>query len=259
VKISEQAPADRYRSVTDILGDKTLEIRAADGLTASLLNPDVVIDPPAFDRDNNPNLPLPAEIGPTVVRGTGYLDGSPIDYLDFGQGGFQFNKELVVEETPLYDLTLRDAGGRWRSLGTPKLGAAGPPYSGRQPLIAPNGRPLYGAYWRLYNVRLPESARIVAPKAFFGQYHAALEAAGLPVSDVVDLMGKTAADFMPYVGQVVLDDACLASYGALVDCRSRINGAEALENILPASALIKTDLTVTCPFVSYNKVPVPNP
>jgi hypothetical protein len=194
-----------------------------------------------------------------VVRGNGYLDGAPVDYLNFGWRSFQWNKDLVVEEIPLYDLTFRDASGNWRSLGAPKLGAAGPPYSNRPPLIAPNGRPLYGAYWRLYNVAVPATARIAVPKQFFAQYYAALEAAGLPVGDVVDTAGRTADDFMPYVGQVVLDDGCLANRDAVRDCRTRLSGSSSLENILPASALIKTDLTVTCPFVSYNKVPVPNP
>jgi hypothetical protein len=262
VKVPEDVPESRYRSATDILNDRTLETRASEGRTASLLLPDVMIDPADPERLANPRLPPKDQRGPTVVRGTGYLDGGTIDYLDFGVSGFRWNKAREVEEVPLYDLTFRDDSGQLRSFGGTKLGDAGPLDSGRLPMSLPGNHPKYGAYWRLYNVELPDSARVFAPKQF-AAYRARLLAAGVRVNAEADAINNeevaSVDDVEPYVGQVVLDSACLVTLPALKDCKSSLSSPERLELLVPPSAIHKTDVTVTCPFVSYDDSPVPNP
>ncbi|HXI58358.1 MAG TPA: hypothetical protein VNO55_19965 [Polyangia bacterium] len=259
VKVPADAPDDRYRSVRDIVNDHTLETRHGEARTASLISPTLTVDPPAVDRDRYPALPLPDQTGPTVVRGHGYLDGNDIDYLDFGTGAFHWDSARIVEEVPLFDLAFRDTDGVLRPMGGPKIGGAGPPFSGRQPLVDSTNRPRYGGYWRLYYVELPATARIFAPPQF-ASFRAALMKAGAPLADISpDVAAAPAEDLRRFVGAVALDPACFVDPKKIGGCLSLINSQYQLENNLDATALIKTDLTVTCPFVSYRSAPVPNP
>ncbi|HEY2899122.1 MAG TPA: hypothetical protein VGL59_01005, partial [Polyangia bacterium] len=129
VKVPDGAPA--YHSLPEIADAGPLEVRSGGAHTASLLSHDLTIDAPANDRDRSPDLPLPEQVGPTVVRGSGFLDGASIDYLDFGWGEFQWDANRVVEEVPLFDLVFRDDTGAVHPFGGPKVGGSAPPFSGR--------------------------------------------------------------------------------------------------------------------------------
>jgi hypothetical protein len=123
-------------------------------------------------------------------------------------------------------------------------------------------RPHYGSYWRLYLAEVPAAARAFAPPQF-PKVQQALQAAGIPVANVDPSIAKlTGADLAMYqalVGRVALDGAsCFSSETALAAC-TWLDSQPAIEMHLGLNALHKTDITVTCPFVSYAGNPVPNP
>ncbi|HEX3694546.1 MAG TPA: hypothetical protein VH374_04070 [Polyangia bacterium] len=265
VKVPDGAPP--YTSWREIADAGSLEVRAGGALTASLLSADLIIMPPVNDRDRFPDLPSPEQIGPTVVRGTGYLDGAPIDYLNFGMGAFQWDADRVVQEVPLFDMVFRDDAGTVHSFGGPKVGGSGPLFTGRLPQpTSSSGQPRYGAYWRLYNVEMPSTARIFASETYFKTFHDALVAGGAPVGDLQSLVydggdpqhGPTvlADDLRPFLGLVTTHAECFASFKTLRGCAVWFSSQTELEDELDVTAFHKTDLTVTCPFVSYRGSPV---
>jgi hypothetical protein len=201
--------------------------------------------------------------GPTGVSG-GYLDGNDVKFLDFGQNNFSWNDDLVVEETPLFVFLYRDdATGELLPTGVPTVAGTGPLYANRPANVTNTDPPIphYGAYWRLYTVELPPTARIFAPADLYPKESAAY--AG-PVSTVY---GPTVIDggvesSNQYVGRVALNASDTPGVGCFADvnyldelgngkCRW-LDSQTKIEATVPPSGIRKTDITVTCPFISYD-------
>jgi hypothetical protein len=206
--------------------------------------------------------------GPTSVS-KGYLDGADASFLDFGTGTFSSNEDRVVEETPLFVLVYRDESGALQKMNVPTVAGTGPLYSNRLPNVRDNV-PHYGAYWRLYTVEVPATARIFAPPTFPDEradYPPALIGDGMYGADVLDATNKPKYEY--FLGRVALNalpvdpanplSGCFGSL-TLIDTRASVmplpcqwlDSQAALEAAVPPTAIHRTDILVTCPFVSYH-------
>lgn len=210
--------------------------------------------------------------GPQAVS-QGYLDGQDIGFLDFGAGKFTWDDDQVVDETPLFVLVHRTADGTLEQLHAPTVAGTGPLYANRPARVTPDGVPLYGAYWRLYTVEVPPTARIFGPSAVFSasdladfppsllatDYGASVTAAGK--EDVSQWFGRVALNAVASADATVA--SCFDSYdkldtrGGLVEGHCDwLDSQPAIEASIPPSAIEKTDILVTCPFVSYHDLAV---
>jgi hypothetical protein len=197
--------------------------------------------------------------GPATVS-SGYLDGQTAHYLDLGTDNFSWNDDLVVDETPLFVLVYRDELDQLHRMNVPTVAGTGPLGSSRPPNVLGN-IPHYGAYWRLYTVEVPATARIFAPLELFGAERKDFPAGFLSDTYGADVIAQGAGDLGEWLGRVTLNEACFGSF-AKIDTRDPSNLAvghchwldsqPAIEASIPPDWIRKTDLLVTCPFVSYD-------
>ncbi|HEV3030816.1 MAG TPA: hypothetical protein VG319_04200 [Polyangia bacterium] len=213
------------------------------------------------------------EIGGPQGVGSGFLDGQPVSFLDFGADTFSWNGDLVIDETPLFVLVYRDAGGNLARMNVPTVAGTGPLYANRPPKIV-DGVPRYGAYWRLYTVEVPPTARIFAPPTLF-----VAESADYPMALVGSSYGQDIIDtgkdgVAPWLGRVALNaigaadgstKSCFDSYkqidtveygNTVPDPCVWLDSQAAIEQLMPHEAIKRTDVLVTCPFVSYHDAAV---
>jgi len=152
----------------------------------------------------------------------------------------------------------RDASGALQTLDLPTVAGSGPLYSGRSPQIA-DGKPLYGSYWRIYTVEIPAGAAVFAPPDT--DVRAALTARPDLYGGTYDTSNTvSAAAIAPWVGRVVLNPACFADYknidpegrsgAGMMPCQY-VDAQQFLEAIIPSDAIQRTDVLVTCPFITY--------
>jgi hypothetical protein len=202
-----------------------------------------------------------APVGPVI--GSGWLDGAPAPFIDFGQGLASWDDHEVIDEVPLYVFAFRGADGtRVAPEAVPGVMAPGPPRSGltAPPTVA--GQPRYSAYWRIYRVNLPPNARVFAPGGH-GGIDAALAAAGVATVGTYDVTtGVT-----PYLGKIAVDPidannapACFADPdrlepGSTGSCHW-LDSQVAIETFLDPSLIEETDITVTAPVVTILGNPV---
>jgi hypothetical protein len=181
-----------------------------------------------------------------LKTGTGWVDGAKVSFLNFGERLFNWDPATnVVDETPLFVMVTRDASGNLAVPYLPTVGGTGP--LGTNAGMAPQygGEPTYPSYWRLYTVEIPATARVFAD-AYLQQ---ALAAAGFPDLGIPLLPGYSEQ----YLGWVVLNPDCtIADPTSTADgaCRYLDSQADVEGNIDPG-AIQPTDVTVTCPFLSY--------
>ncbi len=196
--------------------------------------------------------------------GSGWLDGAPAPFIDFGQGLFSWDEAQVIDEVPLYVFAFRGTDGTLVAPDVvPGVLAPGPPRSGltMPPTVA--GEPRYSAYWRIYRVTLPPNARVFAPDGY-GGIDAALGAAGVPVVTSYAITTGVA----PYLGRIAVDaidagnaPACFADPMAFnPEYTGRchwLDSQVAIDTFLDPSLIERTDITVTAPVVNVRGTPVP--
>jgi hypothetical protein len=247
-----------FKSARDVI-DSELPLIEGPNRTMSLVPGDVL--PPEAPEDSNQHIG-----GPTKVE-SGYLDGQPVSYLDFGESNFSWNDDLVVEETPLFVLFYRTASGDLAPLNVPTVAGTGPLYANRPANVVGSSVPHYGAYWRLYTVVVPSTARIYAPVDVLPQTRMKFESS--MIGPTYTLPATTPKDLPNYVGRVALNP--YAPDGAPPGCFDNYNLFEthdpagclwldsqgAIEALIPQSLIQRTDILVTCPFVSYRDAAVP--
>jgi hypothetical protein len=199
--------------------------------------------------------------GPTTTN-EGYLDGEDVDYLDFGTNNFTWNDDLVVEETPLFMFVYRDSKGDLQKTNTPTVAGTGPLYANRPVNVTDTVPPVphYGAYWRLYTVELPATARIFAPPMLYPDKNVDYQGpVGTAYGDSINMAGVDGTN--PWLGRVALNATDDPTQGCFSDsnnldelgggsCRWLDSQAK-IEATVASWAIWKTDITVTCPFVSY--------
>jgi hypothetical protein len=207
--------------------------------------------------------------------GTGWLDGAPISYLDFGTATFTWDAQNVVQELPLYVFTLAGADGQPHVLSEmPNVLGTAPPQSGltvvptSPPTTGTNlQQPRYSAYWRIYTVVVPSFASIFAPMN--SPLSAALNADLTRIRGTAapqystDITESDLANLATYVGQVAvspIDPAtgvpdCFSSSETLNTC-TWVTSQAALEQNLDLSTGGATGITVTAPVINAYFGPV---
>lgn len=251
-----------FKSVRDVL-DRGLNLREGEARTMALV-PDSVAPPTPTDlKDPANEFVVPKIGGPTKRKGL--LAGKEIDFLDFNGGTFTWDAYGVVEEAPIFVWVMRDAKGDLQALDLPTVAGTGPLYSNRPAQVwGPKGNvPKYGSYWRLYTVEVPLTAQVFAgPKdettrAALAQWPRLTAAMYDPTI--------TVANSSLYTGRVIVNPTCVADANnvepdpkddpALTNCRY-IDSQPKIEHFVPGAAIVRTDILVTCPFVSYRDAPV---
>jgi hypothetical protein len=197
-----------------------------------------------------------------VASGRGWLDGKPVSFFDFGGSTFSWDAEGVINELPIYVFLMRDGAGNWVAPNIPTIAGVGPPNSGvRRDTLPPQigGQGRWASYWRVYTVMLPPAARIVAPMTRDLAIYESLVA--LNVARVDDINPAVYADERQ-IGQVVLNPLGTGADGGPAGCFVDGQGCLAIESQFDVEVLIdpsmirRTDVTVTCPFVIQDGVPV---
>jgi hypothetical protein len=194
-----------------------------------------------------------------AVMGTGWLDGAVVPFVKFPVAPFGIGPDEVVEEVPIFHFVFVRDDGAWVAPPIPPVLGTGPLYSQTPAPVDALGVPTakYSAYWRVYDVVVPPAGRVFAPEGSatalaLADAHLSV---GAPASgtDLVDPANETAAKDL--VGRVVLNEKCLdtIAHASLVDgpCHY-LDSQHAIETMVAQSAIVRTDVTVTCPLVSLN-------
>ncbi len=118
-------------------------------------------------------LPPDSDLPTNVMPRTGYLDGAPASFLDFGPSLFTWDPNTnVVQEAPIYVLTfIGPAGKALASASIPTVLGPGPAGSG---VALPGGAQRDSAYYRVHTVVVPSTARVFAQPG--GDIYTALDA-----------------------------------------------------------------------------------
>jgi hypothetical protein len=165
----------------------------------------------------------------------------------------------VIEEVPIFHFVFVKDDGTWVAPAIPPVLGTGPLYSQTPAPVDDLGVPTakYSAYWRVYDVVVPPSARVFAPEG--SATDTALRNAELSVgakasgTDLLDPANAALANDL--LGRIVLNEACLDSAAHATPgfgpCRY-LDSQKAIETMIAQTAIVRTDVTVTCPLVSLN-------
>ena len=125
---------------------------------------------------DNVALPPAAELPTNVAAKTGYLDGAPVSFLQFGASTFTWDPNTnVVQEAPIYVLTfIGPDGSVLASPSIPTVLGVGPLGSG---VALPGGGQRNSAYYRVHTIVVPSTARVFVEPG--SQMDTDLQAAGL--------------------------------------------------------------------------------
>ncbi len=158
---------------------------------------------------------------------TGWVDGATVSTLNFGKRLFTWNGDTnVVDELPIFVFVSHDATGALTAPDLRTVAGTGPVGSGGPPAAKIGMQPLYSSYWRIYTVEIPASVTVFPAAA--------------------------AAAFPDYAGRLVTTPDCLSDPTNIdPEACSYLDSQEAIENAVAPWAIQPTDVTVTCPFVSY--------
>jgi hypothetical protein len=241
-----------FRSARDVL-DRGLGLRSAGGRVIALVPEE--LQPPAKTTSVG---------GPNRVEG--WLGGETVHTLDFGPDTFTWNEYGVVEEAPIFAWAVRDANGDLQPLDIPTVAGEGPLYENRPAKVWGGNVPKYGSYWRLYLVEVPKSAGVFA-EPDDKETRDALASAKYLYAGTYDPALVAGIGNEPYFGRVVANPKCLenadnadphvpADDPSFPNCRY-LDSQRKIEALIPDDKIHKTDLLVTCPFVSYWGTPVP--
>ena len=205
-------------------------------------------------------------VGNSAMPREGWLDGARGKYLEFQSADLRWNDRLVIEEVPIYHFVARTDDGALVQLPIPTVAGTGPPYSNTPAPITPDGSRFtsrYAGYWRLYTVVLPTNARVFAPPARPEIAMALDDVMGFPQDATYssEIMQATVAEVGGAAGMVALSPACFATGLGDIDpsnaspgnpspCRW-LDSQQHIEEFVPEALIQRTNVTVTCPFVSF--------
>jgi hypothetical protein len=208
---------------------------------------------------------LVTEVGGAMER-EGWVDGARGTYLEFQSADLRWNDQLVIDEVPIYHFVARADDGSLVQLPIPTVAGTGPPYS-NTPTPAFDNPPgsetaftsHYAGYWRLYTVILPPDARVFAPPARMDVTMALqTEAPQFPLyPQYAPDIAQATADQLPMAGMVALAPTCFeAGLGAIPTDNNPssclwLDSQQHIEAYLNPALIQRTNVTVTCPFVSF--------
>jgi hypothetical protein len=183
----------------------------------------------------------PADLVASSQALTGWLDGAPVAYVDFGNDNFDADANRVILDVPLFLFEQADDHGVFGPMGAPNVAGVAPLFSQSPGLVSPTHRPRFGALWRLHVVLLPRAAAMFTVDAATTLINA----------------GGDAATIRLKVRRVALDGSCFADLNAFGSC-VWLDSQAALEANLGQSGLVRTGLQPACPFVMYGGYAVPH-
>lgn len=188
-----------------------------------------------------------------ALPGQGWLDGAPISFIKFPVAPFSFDADRVVEEIPIFHFVFVKDDGSVVAPPIPSVLGTGPLYSNRRPpLVADLPTAKYSAYWRLYTVTVPVNARVFAPEGT--QVAADLAKDNLPLAPMyAPEFANDTPERADLLGRVALTPTCFASAVDAAAIREKcgyLDSQADIEANLPPAAIVRTDITVTCPLVS---------
>jgi hypothetical protein len=252
-ELSAGADPESFRSVRDVV-DRGVDLKPAGGRVV-VLAPDTVSPPtPAAGMENGPL----AIGGPS--RGSGLIDGAPASFLDFGEGTFTWNDDGVVQELPIFMWVARDAQGQLQRLDIPTVAGTSPLFTETSEKVATNGKPYYGSYWRLYTVEVPAGMAVFAPLAPGDESIRAglgtrLDLAMDSLYGANVLSAPTSA-LIEWEGRVATTPSCFSDIMNIDEgsgtC-SYVDSQPKIEALVPNDTIHRTDILVTCPFITYHE------
>jgi hypothetical protein len=269
-RIPADVDIDTIQSVRDVYAHG-FDFRRAEGRVMVLAPAEVGVPPRHLEAKNGEELVG----GPTPSMGV--YDGQDAPFLDFGTSTFEWNDRLEVDEVPLYVWVTRDATGALQTLDMPTVGGSGPPYSGLEPRVI-DGKPKYGSYWRIYTVEIQPGWRVFAPP-FFDDVRKRLATTEYLYEDppyADDLKKLTdpveATSFDDWVGRVLKNPDCVKNPVAVDPSNvmepalmhdgvedplcEYVDSQAKIEALVPRAAIRRTDIVVTCPFITYDSAPL---
>ena len=244
---------DSLRSAKEVL-DRGYQLIEGPGTFCALAPVDVQIaratDAPGSER------PLFGDAVAANYR-LGWVDNKETWYIDFGKNRFTSSEDGRVNEAALFDFALRAPDGSLRALGLPKVGGTGPLRSGT-PARVTNGRPQFGALWRLYQAPLPQAAGvfvtstrpalIAAVLAAAGQTGTAREASLVPT---IAAANEARPDAPNYLLRVAANPGCFKdTEGFPASCRW-IDSQAAVEREVQPGTIEDTGFHESCPFLTF--------
>jgi hypothetical protein len=201
--------------------------------------------------------PMGATPPVVLTSGTAWVDGQPAPFIDFGKASFTWNGGGVIDEVPIYVFLMRDSEGHLVAPPIQTVAGTGPPGSGGPPAPFIAGQRRYASYWRLYTVTLPPAARVFSPGAALQT-----KLQDEHVAVITDYAPEVIGDVSQTSGWVALNalDGCFATTGRLEPDPMNtdpgkctwLNSQAAIEANIDPSAIQRTAVTVTCPFVTLD-------
>jgi hypothetical protein len=229
VVLPEGADPALYTSAERIF-DERLTVHQTSPWTYSVRPDDVVL----ADAPVHPYLQTPVASF-LNAQPVSWVDGESMGYFNEGSNNFRYDPTtLVVEETPLYELSRRGPDGAPVPIGAPRVMGSGPPFAGR-PADAPNGRPRFGAYTRLFLAVAPAAAAAFDPDA---------------APDAAALLTAQAIDPQSYRGRVATDGACFAKTTFPAGC-TWLDSQARIEASLGATNIVRSEVSACTPLVFY--------
>lgn len=198
-----------------------------------------------------------------AVMGTGWLDGAPAPFVKFPATPVGIGDDEIIDEVPIFHFVFVNDDGDWVApaipavLGTGPLGAHIP--GPKDDLELPTAK--YSGYWRVYNVVVPATARVFAPPD--SAPDKVLKDAH--VTAVSNMYGTEVTDpanagmIATLLGRVAMNEACFASLAKSLPINGSckyLDSQDAIEANIDKAAIVRTDVTVTCPIVSIEGMPV---
>jgi hypothetical protein len=201
-----------------------------------------------------------------VGMGHGWIDGKKVAFFDFGTGLFEWDAEGVVKEFPIYVFLMRNTEGRWVAPPIPTVAGVAP-HETRvvrdQSVSVIGGKHRWAALWRIYTVKLPPAARVVAPKdsELFMQLTnlgVAVEPDVAPsVYAATRYLGEVVREAGPPLGTSDGDGGqAPGCFAGTPDFCVFFDSQYTIQSGIDPSAIERTNLAVTCPFMTQNEMPV---
>jgi hypothetical protein len=194
-----------------------------------------------------------------------WLDGARANVFDFGTGTFTWDADGVVAEAPIYVFLMRNGDGNWVAPPIPTVAGVAPHgttiTSGTTvPFIG--GQFRWASFWRIYTVKLPFAARVVAPAD--SETWTQLDQLGVARADSLDpavymdpsRLGEVVLNPGPAFGSTDTDGGAVSGcFASNTNCQF-VDSQFRIQNDIDPSAIERTNLTVTCPFMTIAGVPV---
>jgi hypothetical protein len=156
--VPPNTPQDRYTSAQQIFDDK-LPIYDGPPIIYSVHPNDVGLDA----KPVHPFLKTDVGLLSNVPRS--FIDGEDMAYFVEGGSNWRYNEKLEAEEVPLFILARRDAEGNVVPTDWPPIMGSGPLFA-RRPADAPNGRPRFGGFSRIYFAVVSQTAEAFNPDLY---------------------------------------------------------------------------------------------